>query len=174
MTRVVALLRGVNLGKRQMKMAELKAALEGAGYTDVKTILASGNVRFEAPGLDGLKPKIDALLSAAFSFRVEVLIRTIAALEKLIASDPFADVAKDADVARHVLFAEPALDPLPVFKDLPTHIEIARSTPGEICIVAHRLPNGRYTEGMELLSKQLPKSVLVTMRNWNTVMKTVA
>ena len=47
MTVWVAFLRAVNVGKRQMKMAELKALCEELGYTDIKTILASGNVRFE-------------------------------------------------------------------------------------------------------------------------------
>jgi uncharacterized protein (DUF1697 family) len=39
-----ALLRGVNLGKRQVVMSELRAACERAGFTDVKTLLASGNL----------------------------------------------------------------------------------------------------------------------------------
>ena len=46
MSRWVAFLRGVNLGKRQMKMAELRACCEGLGLRG-KTIVASGNVRFE-------------------------------------------------------------------------------------------------------------------------------
>ena len=47
MTVWLAFLRAVNVGKRQMKMAELKALCEELGYTSIKTILASGNVRFE-------------------------------------------------------------------------------------------------------------------------------
>ena len=47
MTVWLAFLRAVNVGKRQMKMAELKALCEELGYGKVKTLLASGNVRFE-------------------------------------------------------------------------------------------------------------------------------
>src|SRR5690606_22041527 len=44
MTTFVAFLRGVNLGKRRMKMANLRAACEAMGLKQVKTIVASGNV----------------------------------------------------------------------------------------------------------------------------------
>ena len=42
MTRYAAFLRGVNLGKRTVKSAELRAAFEELGFSDVKTLLASG------------------------------------------------------------------------------------------------------------------------------------
>ena len=45
MARYVVLLRGINVGKhRQLPMADLKQALDGLGYTEVKTHLRSGNV----------------------------------------------------------------------------------------------------------------------------------
>ena len=40
----VAFLRAVNVGGRFVKMAELRTALEGAGFTDVETHIQSGNV----------------------------------------------------------------------------------------------------------------------------------
>jgi len=47
-TRFAAFLRGVNVGGVNLKMAEVAAALEGAGFTNVTTILASGNVLLES------------------------------------------------------------------------------------------------------------------------------
>lgn len=44
MTRFVAFLRGVNVGGVNLKMPEVAAAFEDAGFTAVKTVLASGNV----------------------------------------------------------------------------------------------------------------------------------
>ena len=44
MTRYAALLRGVNVGGVNIKMADVAKAFTDAGFTDVKTILASGNV----------------------------------------------------------------------------------------------------------------------------------
>src|SRR4051794_32869155 len=47
--RQVALIRGINVGKaKRVAMADLRAALEDLGYTDVRTLLNSGNVVFTA------------------------------------------------------------------------------------------------------------------------------
>lgn len=47
--RCVALLRGVNLGgNKKVPMARLKALVEALGFTEVKTLLNSGNVVFTA------------------------------------------------------------------------------------------------------------------------------
>ena len=50
MTRFVALFRGINVGKaKRVAMADLRALLESLGYTDVQTLLNSGNAVFESP-----------------------------------------------------------------------------------------------------------------------------
>jgi uncharacterized protein (DUF1697 family) len=46
MPRYLAFLRGVS--PMNAKMSELKRCFEAAGFTDVKTVLASGNVAFNA------------------------------------------------------------------------------------------------------------------------------
>ena len=171
MSTFVAFLRGVNLGKRQMKMAELRAACEELGLTAVKTIVASGNVRFETESDKGLKPRLDAGLSATFGFPIEVILRSGAEIEAMLASAPFAGVDPQADVALHVLLADVPLTPRPKLTDLPDHIEVARQDARDIYFVAHLLPNGRYTEGLDKVGKHLPRGALVTMRNWNTMAK---
>ena len=93
----------------------------------------------------------------------------------MIESQPFAGVDPGADVALHVLLTEEKLPPTPKFDDLlPAHIELARQDARALYLVAHRLPNGRYTEGLEPLLKALPKDLVVTMRNWNTMLKLLA
>lgn len=174
MTACVAFLRGVNLGKRQMKMAELKACLEEAGYTEVKTIVASGNVRFTASSATDLKPKLDTLLSAAFDYKVEIVLRTVEELKAMIASAPFAAVPEDADVKLYTAFIDPPFATPPTLTGIPGDYDIVRVDTAEVHIVAHRLPNGRYGEGLDKFERQLPKTVLATTRNWNTVQKTVA
>lgn len=171
MTTYMAFLRGVNLGKRQMKMAELKACCESIGLTDVKTIVASGNVRFESNTDEGLKERLEAAMLERFSFPVKLTLRSAAEIEAMIASEPFAQVDPKADVALHVLLADEKLPPKPDLSSLPGHIEVPRIDAREIYFVAHRLPNGRYTEGLDKLGKLLPKDALVTMRNWNTIEK---
>ena len=48
MTTWVALLRGVNVGGVTVRSADLAALFRELGFADVKTFVASGNVRFEA------------------------------------------------------------------------------------------------------------------------------
>lgn len=48
MTKYAALLRGVNVGGITMKMADVRDALETAGFAGVTTVLASGNVLLDA------------------------------------------------------------------------------------------------------------------------------
>ena len=176
MTTWVAFLRGVNLGKRQMKMAELKACLEVAGYGAVKTILASGNVRFDADGTEAeTKAGVEAAMAEKFAFPVKTLVRSASAVEAMLARHPFDRLDPAADVARHVLMFDRPLPAGASIADRPGHTEILRIDEREIYIAGYRQPNGRYTEGVEDVLKPfygtLGKGVLDTMRNWNTMEK---
>ncbi len=167
----LAFLRGVNLGKRQVKSAELKEVFEGLGLANVRTLLASGNVIFEAGGDENLQRRIEEGLHQRFGFPVRAILRTREEIAVMLTSQPFAGVAADADVMRYVLLFDRPLDPLPDFPDLPAHLQVPRVDAREIYVVARRLSNGRYSEGMEKLDEHLPKGVLVTTRNWNTIEK---
>jgi uncharacterized protein (DUF1697 family) len=176
MTTWVGFLRGVNLGKRQMKMAELKACLEAAGYHAVKTIVASGNVRFEADGSEAaVKAGVERAMAEKFAFLVKTLLRSSDELDAMLSGHPFATLDPDADVARHVLLFDAPLPPGLSIENRPGHTEVLRIDAREIYIAGYRQPNGRYTEGVEETLKplytKLGKGVLDTMRNWNTIDK---
>lgn len=99
MTTYVALLRGINVGKaKRIAMADLRALLEGLGYTDVATLLNSGNVVFKVGR--GAARKLAADISAAIANRlgVEVPVIVVSASElALIAREnPFANTVEDA------------------------------------------------------------------------------
>ena len=49
MTRYAALLRGINVGGINIKMADLRSTFVDLGFENVKTVLASGNVLFDSP-----------------------------------------------------------------------------------------------------------------------------
>src|SRR3954447_7653368 len=71
--RVAALLRGVNLGRRQVKMADLRAAVESLGHTNVETYLQSGNVVFTP---EGSTTGLAAGLTKALGIEIAVVLRT--------------------------------------------------------------------------------------------------
>ncbi len=86
----VAFLRAVNIGKRPYPMAELRAALEAAGYDGVQTHIQTGNVLLTSPARS--RAKVEAALEAIFEadrgFAVPTIVVTLAEL---------AQVAQDLD-----------------------------------------------------------------------------
>jgi uncharacterized protein (DUF1697 family) len=74
MTRYAAFLRGVNVGGVNLKMAEVAKAFEDAGFTNVRTILASGNVLLESrSGVNAVRKKAEKVLRDAFGYDAWVL-----------------------------------------------------------------------------------------------------
>ncbi|KQX38653.1 hypothetical protein ASD04_08325 [Devosia sp. Root436] len=174
-----AFLRGINLGKRQVKMAELRACLEEAGFTAVKTVVASGNVRFAAAGkAETIKAQLEKLIEARFGFAVGVVLRSEAEMRAMLEGHPFASLDPGADVARHVVLFDQPLPAGVTLDSLPGHTKILRIDRREIYIAGYRQPNGRYTEGIEAVLKplyaRLGKGALDTARNWNTMEKMLA
>jgi len=72
------LLRGINVGGRNVvRMADLRAAFEDAGYAAVRTYIQSGNVLFEsAIALTSLEPDIETVLADRFGLSVVVVVRS--------------------------------------------------------------------------------------------------
>jgi uncharacterized protein (DUF1697 family) len=82
MTSYVALLRGVNVGGNNMlKMAELKACLESAGFANVRTYIQSGNVLFESDIED--ERSLDVLVQKAIAktFKMQLGVVVFSKLE---------------------------------------------------------------------------------------------
>jgi uncharacterized protein (DUF1697 family) len=174
MSRHVAFLRGVNLGKRQVNSAELKAVFEALGFSGVRTVIASGNVIFETTAAAGLQRKIEAALEQRFGFTIRVVLRTDEELTAMLTLEPFAAVPEGADAKFFVLLLAEPLVPRPDLRSTAGDTEILRIDPREIYLVGHRRSNGRYSEGCDEIETQLPERLLVTMRNWNTIRRCAA
>ncbi len=76
--RYVALLRGINLGKRRLKMEQLGRLFEELKFGGVKTFIASGNVIFESKVKDEVKLEamIEAHLLKSLGYAVDTFVRT--------------------------------------------------------------------------------------------------
>ena len=93
MERLIILLRAVNVGKRQMAMAELRKLAEEMGYGDPKTYVASGNLIVTADRA-AVERDLPAALATRFGFAVEIIVRSVSDLERALTFDPFAEAAK--------------------------------------------------------------------------------
>ena len=172
MTRHIALLRGINLGKRRIKMDDLRLCFFDMGFSDAETLIASGNVVFLAAENAGLVTRIEAALEARFGFDVPTVVRAHADLAGLRDADPFGGVVEDKDTKLYVFFlADDETGQLSVPLRVDGDYELTSVSEREICAIAHRQPDGRFGKGLDKLTK--PFSRRTTFRNWNTVLKLI-
>ncbi len=89
----VALLRGVNLGpKRKISMPQLRATVEELGFAGVRTYINSGNVVLTSDRpAEEIESRIAEAIEATFSHRVDVVVRSAAQLDQVLAANPFPD-----------------------------------------------------------------------------------
>ncbi len=87
----VILLRGVNVGGRKIRMAELKACFEKNGYKKVITVLQTGNVILESREKDAgkLRTKIEALLAKTFAYPAQVFVLAPEKIKTVVHNYPF-------------------------------------------------------------------------------------
>src|SRR4051812_8873754 len=89
MPRYAAFLRGVS--PMNLKMPALKAALEAAGFSEVKTLLSSGNVVFSGRRATdiAIEKKIGSAIEAKTGKNYGVIVRSIEELQTLIEAEPY-------------------------------------------------------------------------------------
>lgn len=94
----IAFLRGINVGGNKMvKMEELRKVFEKLGYTNVKTLINSGNIIFETEVSNEkkLNNTIEDRLEKTFGWRIAVMIRSSNELRNILQKNPFSK--KDLD-----------------------------------------------------------------------------
>ena len=167
MPRYAAFLRGVM--PTNAKMPALKAAFEAAGFTDVKTVLGSGNVVFDARSTseEALQQKAEAAMQERLGHAFPTIVRPVEQLRKLLASDPYRAFKVSPKAKRIVTF----LRGRPTAKiKLPVELGGARilsMEDGEI--FSAYLPTPKGPVFMTLIEKTFGKDL--TTRTWDTVAK---
>jgi uncharacterized protein (DUF1697 family) len=167
MRRYAAFLRGVS--PMNAKMPELKRCFEAAGFTDVKTVLSSGNVVFSARASSeaSLERKVEAAMKKRLGRAFLTIVRPVDALRAILASDPYAAFRLSAKAKRVVTF----LRDTPRAKlELPIELDGARilRLEGNEVFSAY-VPGPRGPVFMTLIEKTFGKEQ--TTRTWDTVAK---
>jgi uncharacterized protein (DUF1697 family) len=170
MTRYVAFLRGVS--PMNAKMPALKRSFEAAGFTEVKTVLSSGNVVFSArtAAASALERKAQAAMTKELGRAFYTIVRPASALQQLLEADPYADFRLPADAKRVVTFLREAHE---ATLSLPLEIDGARilAMKGREIFTAY-VPHPRGPVFMALIEKTFGTDV--TTRTWQTIQKCVA
>ena len=165
------MLRGVNVGKgKRVPMAELRALLVNMGYTDVTTLLNSGNAVFSAakggPALHA--GAIAAAVMGDMDVAVPVVVKSASELAGIVAGNPF---------------AEEAIDPSRL---LVAYVQDEESLAGLEAVAPLVVPPERFVIGRKAAYLHCPNGILgskagaallgnagtlVTTRNWSTTLK---
>jgi len=91
MTKYIALLRGINVGgKNIIKMADLRAAFERQGLGNVSTYINSGNILFDSDLSDvaALRDTCEKAIADGFSLDIQVCVVSDVELTEMLAHAP--------------------------------------------------------------------------------------
>lgn len=161
MTSYVALLRGINLGRRTLRMDDLKRIAAELGLERPRTFIASGNLLFVSEGKEkALKAELERALEKHMGAPVGVMIRTAKEMAAVAKANPFADQPGNRVVA---IF----LDSRPP-KDF---VEGAKNVAGEHMEAGKREIYVHYPDGQGKSRLAIPAAATGTARNMNTVQK---
>jgi len=164
MTAFVALLRAVNVGRRQLRMADLKAIGTELALGAARTFIASGNLLFTS-SLDeaDLRATLEKRLGEHMGADVPVMVRSAEEMAETTAANPFAD--------------EPGNRVYAIFlNDRPTAEDIgaARNVTDERMALGRREIYVHYPTGMGQSKLKIPAAEKGTARNMNSVTKMAA
>ena len=166
MQHYAAFLRGV--GPTNAQMPALRKAFEKAGFSDVRTLLSSGNLVFTAKKtpVAFLQRTAEAAMQESLGKTFLTVVRSIDQLRELLASDPFKGHRVAAEAKRVITFLR---DPPPAVK-LPVELEGARivALQGNEAFTAY-VPKANDPVFMRLIEKTFGKAQ--TTRTWQTVEK---
>ncbi len=160
----IALLRAINVGGTgKLPMAELRKLCEAAGFRDVRTYIASGNLVFSSP-LTTAKAKatLERLLTKRLGKPWHAVFRTKQELESVVERNPF---GTDDPKRLLVLFLDEP-PPKGALKDV-------KAPGGERLHLDGRELFIHFPDGMGRSKLRIPFAGVGTGRNLNTVRKLI-
>ena len=171
----VALLRGINVGGNHMvPMKRLAAHFEELGFTDVKTLLASGNVVFKTTKpFDSIRPLLESAFLRSFGFAIPSIVWPISDIVTLIKDQPFKKIKSAPSLRLYITFLSESTKSTLVIPYI--------SPDGSFTILAKErkliasvldTAKAKTPQVMQVLEKNFGKNI--TTRNWNTVQKIAA
>lgn len=170
MGRYVALLRGINVGgKNLIPMAALQAFFVDEGFGDATTYIQSGNVLFSATGTGpALCARLEKRLSKAFGYDAVVVVRAERELRRVVEAAP-AGFGGQPSLRRYdVIFLKEPLTAREALAAAPVNPEVDEVFAGPGVLYYTRLVRKASRSRMSRITG-LPVYQRMTIRNWNTV-----
>jgi len=176
MTIYISLLRGINVGgNKKIKMADLRNLYETLGFTDVKSLLQSGNVVFKSDETDQaeLAAKIEGAIEQTFGFHSQIFILTVDNLKAIVSGHPFSEQQLEEPKKIMVFFLEriPRESEIASLREAHTGPE-EMTFKGQVMYAFYPNGMGRSKLDNALIDRKL--KISATARNWNTTNKLLA
>jgi uncharacterized protein (DUF1697 family) len=150
-------------------MPQLKRCFEAAGFSDVRTVLSSGNVVFNArsSSLQALERRAEKAMQAELGRAFGTIVRPVQYLQKLVQAEPFAEFPLPPTAKCVVTFlrhpAEARVS-LPIERDGATILKVAATE-----VYSAYVPGDKGPAFMSLLERTFGKDI--TTRTLETVRK---
>jgi len=176
LTTYIALLRAVNLGdQNRVSMADLRAMLEGLGYSNARTLLASGNLVFTGKEMEvsALERRLEGEAARRLGLRTPIIVRTLPEVSEALAHNPFPRESEQDPAHVVVVFLrdEPSEAGWASLRAAATGPEVVRGWGRHAYVYyAAGIGNSRLTGAV--VDRKL--GTVGTGRNWSTVTKIAA
>ena len=170
MHQYIAFLRGIN-GGLTLKMEALRKLFDGLGFANIKTVLATGNVIFDAAQTNRMEiaSQIERAIASAYDYETVAILYTKDELRNLLEADPFHGIAPSTQSSAQVSFTQGRSGRLP-FE--PPHAvpqkgyKVLGMIDGAVCSVID-LSGATRPDLLAVLDRAFNKKV--TTRNWKTI-----
>jgi uncharacterized protein (DUF1697 family) len=173
MNQYVALLRGINVGGRNLiKMTALKACFEAHGFRDVTTLIQSGNVLFDSvdSGQVRLVAQIEEMLAATFNYPASIVLRSRKQMRDIVARAPLGFGTQPASYRYDVIFLKEPLKASIAIRSILTRQGVDEAFAGTGVLYFSRLISKASQSQLSRIVS-LPIYQHMTIRNWNTTTK---
>ena len=173
MTRYVALLRGINVGgKNLIRMPALKACFEENGFEDVTTYIQSGNVLFASSETRNaaLTDRIEAVLAESFDYVPTVVVRSRKQMRAIVDGAPKGFGSRPDEYRYDAIFLKEPLTAKKAIGEVPTNPAVDTAHAGTGVLYFSRLIVKATASRMGKIVAS-PIYASVTIRNWNTTTK---
>ena len=177
MARYVALLRGINVGgKNLIRMPALQACFVEHGFEEVSTYIQSGNVIFSGgrSSRAALTTEIESMLREGFAhYDASVVLRSASQMRSVVDGAPPGFGGDPARYRYEAIFLKAPLTATVALRDVPVKDGVDSVAAGR-GVLYHRRLTSRATQSR--LSRVVAMTMYqhMTIRNWNTTTKLAA
>ena len=172
-TRYLALLRGINVGgKNPLRMAELRASFEDAGFKKVRTYIQSGNVLFRSGESDRekLAEAVATLIEKRFGYDLAVVVVSYRDLKRAVQKAPAGFGDEPATYLCDVIFLRPPTTAKATVKEFELKEGVDTVAAGSRVVYFSRLKAKATSSRFGRIAAK-PVYAEMTIRSWKTTRK---